>query len=210
MRVIFPMFDTAFQIAALKTTNIKSINQLANKRVGVGPPAGTAGTYMPEIFKVLGLSPIVRHGSWDDMKIQALAGELDAVAFVGGVPFPALTELNTVQPVEFIVPSSEQIDTVRKALPEMSASLVSKGTYPSLMADYHTIGLFNFAIAHKDLPDDLVYGIVKATFQNTSEMVQAQASARETIPANIRRNNVLPVHPGAARYYHEAGIAVPP
>jgi hypothetical protein len=39
--------------------------------------------------------------------------------------------------------------------------------------------------------------------------VKAQPSAKETIPANISRDTVLPLHPGAERYYREIGIPIP-
>jgi TRAP-type uncharacterized transport system substrate-binding protein len=60
------------------------------------------------------------------------------------------------------------------------------------------------------LPDDLIYKIVKAVFDNRDELMKAQSSAKETIPENMDRNTMLPLHPGAARYYRELGIAVRP
>lgn len=209
MRVIFPMFDTAFQFAALKSVEIKSLDQLDGKRVGVGPRAGTGGTYLPPMFNALAISPIIRHGSWDGMKAQAIAGDLHAIAFVGGVPFPALAKLNAEQAIDFIEPSAEQVAVIRKKLPEFSSSLVRKGTYPSLEADYATIGLYNFAIAHKDLPEELVYRIVKAAFDNRDELVKAYSAAKETVPGNIGKNVLLPMHPGAVRYYREIGVSIP-
>ncbi len=209
MRVIFPMFDTAFQFVALKGAGIRSLDQLANKRVGAGPRAGTAGTYLPEIFKALGLAASIRHGSWDDMKTQILAGDLDAICFAGGVPFPALNEVASAHPIAFIEPSAEQVAIIRKQLPEISPSVVKNDNYAALAKDYSTFGLYNFAIAHKDLPDDLVYRIVKAVFDNNAEMIKAQLSARETVPPNIARDTLLPLHPGAVRYYQEVGIRIP-
>ena len=88
--------------------------------------------------------------------------------------------------------------------------MIPAGTYRSRTQDYYTIGLYNFAIAHKDLPDDLIYKIVKAVFANRDELMKAQSSAKETIPANIDRNTMIPLHPGAVRYYREVGVAVPP
>jgi uncharacterized protein len=140
---------------------------------------------------------------------QLTTDDLDAAAFVGGIPFPALAELSTTQPLDFIEPSAEHIAVIRKELPEISPSKVEAGTYSSLNRDYQTIGLFNFVVAHMDVPDDLVYRIVKAVFDNRNELMKAQPSAKETIPANIGRNTTLPLHPGAARYYREIGVAVP-
>jgi TRAP-type uncharacterized transport system substrate-binding protein len=41
-------------------------------------------------------------------------------------------------------------------------------------------------------------------------LAESQSSAKETIPANIDRNTMLSLHPGALRHYREIGIAVPP
>src|SRR5499433_3624899 len=57
MRVIFPMYDSAFQFATLKRLAIKSLDDFAGLRIGVGPRAGTGGTYVPEIFKSLASPP---------------------------------------------------------------------------------------------------------------------------------------------------------
>jgi len=210
MRVIFPMYDTAFQFAAPKRRAIASLDDFAGLRIGVGPRAGTGGTYVPEIFKALGITADIRFGAIDQMTSQLANGKLDGVAIGTGFPIPALAELDTVQPVDFIQPTPEQNAIVKKKIPEITPSVIPAGTYRSLAQDYHTIGLYNFAVAHKDLPDDLIYKIVKAVFDNRDELIRAQSSAKETIPANIDRNTMLPLHPGAIGYYREVGIAVPP
>jgi hypothetical protein len=46
-------------------------------------------------------------------------------------------------------------------------------------------------------------------FDNHEELVKAQSSAKETVPANISRNTILPLHPGAERYYREIGVPIP-
>jgi uncharacterized protein len=107
------------------------------------------------------------------------------------------------------VPSPEQIAGIRKQLPEITPSTIAAGTYRSLTKDYPTIGLYNFAVAHKDLSEDLVYRIVKAVFDNHADLVKAHPLGKETVPENIERNTLLPLHPGALRYYREKGIAVP-
>ena len=79
--------------------------------------------------------------------------------------------------------------------------------YPSLLRHYQTLGLYNFAVARADLPDDLVYSVVRAVFENHEEMMEAHAAAAATVAANIDRNSFLPVHPGAIRYYRQIGKA---
>jgi TRAP transporter TAXI family solute receptor len=209
MRVIFPMYDTAFQFVAAKRLRLNWLDDLTGLRLGGGPRAGTGGTYLPTILKALDIKASLRFGAWESMTAQLKSDELDGIVFVAGFPLPALTELIASYPVDFIQPSADQIAAVRKELPELSQSTVPAGTYASLARDYQTLGLFNFAVAHKDLPDDLVYKIVKAVFDHREELVKTQSSAKETVPANIGRDTILPLHPGAERYYREIGIPIP-
>jgi uncharacterized protein len=209
MRVIFPMYDTAFQFVAAKRLRINWLEDMAGLRIGAGPRAGTGGTYLPMLFKTLDINANLRFGAWESIASQLKSGELDAIVFSAGFPTPALAELIAAEPLDFIQPSADQIALIRKEIPEITPSTVPAGTYSSLARDYQTIGLYNFAIAHKDLPDDLVYKILKAVFDNHDDLVKAQSSAKETVPANISRNTVLPLHPGAERYYREIGIPIP-
>jgi len=210
LRVIFPMYDTAFQFVAPKRLAIKSLTDLAGLRVGVGPRAGTAGTYVPKIFKLLGITAEIRFGAVEHMTSELATGKLDAVAIASGFPIQPLAELDVTQPIDLIQLTPEQNAEIRKQLPELTASTIPAGTYRSLLQDYSIIGLYNFAIAHKDLADDLVFKIVKEVFENRDELVKSQSLAKETIPANIGRNTMLPLHPGAVRFYREAGVPLPP
>jgi hypothetical protein len=64
---------------------------------------------------------------------------------------------------------------------------------------------YNFAVAHADLPNDLVYNIVRVVFEKHEEMMEVHAAAAATVPANVERNTFLPLHPGAIRYYRQIG-----
>ena len=79
----------------------------------------------------------------------------------------------------------QEIATLRLTMPELSASVVAAGSYPTLRRRYDTVGLFNFAVAHKDLPDDLVTAVVDTVFANNERMVEFHPAAAETIPSNI-------------------------
>jgi TRAP transporter TAXI family solute receptor len=210
LRVIFPMYDTTFQFVVHKRLAAKSLDDFKGLRIGGGPRGGTSGTYVEQVFKILGIPAVVRHGAWDNLGSQLAERELDGAAAAIGAPFPILAQLDAQQIVDFITPSPEQITSIRKQIPEITPSTIAAGTYRSLTKDYPTIGLYNFAVAHKDLPDGLVYQIVNTVFENQAELVKAHPVAKETIPENIERNTLFPLHPGALRYYREKGIAIPP
>jgi TRAP transporter TAXI family solute receptor len=123
------------------------------------------------------------------------------------VPFPAFIELEARNRVRYVALTPENIAALRLAMPELTPSRVPAGTYPSLLRDYQTLGLYNFAVAHADLPNDLVYNIVRIVFEKHEEMMEVHASAAATVPANMERNTFLPLHPGAIRYFRQVGRA---
>jgi len=207
MRAIFPMYDTPFQFLVLQESGIRSIAEIAGKRVGVGPRGGTSATYFPQFFNSLKIPVTLVFGEWAELAAQVHQRTVDVLAVGAGVPFPSFVELEAKDKVRYIAFGSEQIATLRLAMPELTPSLIPAGTYPSLLRHYRTLGLYNFVVAHADLPDDLVYNVVRTVFENQEEMMEAHAAAAATVPANIDRNSFLPLHPGAIRYYRQIGKA---
>ena len=207
MRVAFPMYDTPFHFLVLQDSGIRAIEEMSGKRVGVGPRGGTSAAYVPEFFAALKVSSNLLYGDWSDLAAQMHAGALDALAVAAGVPFPSFIELEARDRVRYVSLTPEQVAALRLAMPELTPSRIPAGTYPSLVRSYQTVGLYNFAVAHADLPDDLVYRVVKAAFENHDQMLEVHAAAAATVPANIARNSFLPLHPGAIRYYRQIGAA---
>lgn len=209
MRALFPMYDTPFQVAVLRSSGITTLQQLDDRPVGIGPRAGTGGTYIPDIMKLLGVAPDIKYGSIDDLATELLAGRYTASATMTGVPVPALTHAEDNQPLTFIALTPEQISVVQKAFPEMSPSTIPSKAYKSLTTDYVTFGVYNFAIGRADLPDGLVYQMLKTLFENAPALAGELPAAIDTVPQNVSKDTFLPLHPGAIRYYREMGISIP-
>jgi len=209
IRALFPMYDTPFHFVALEKSGIKSVKDLAGKRAGVGPRAGTCGTYFPLMFEALGIKATIRNGQASDMGANLQDGLIDAFPFCAGIPIAAYSELETTNKVTFFTYTDEEIARLKKALPELSDSVIPKGTYKQQTADHKTVGVYNFSIAHKDVPEDLAYAVTKAVLDNNAALVKGHAAGKETLTENWNRNTFLPFHPGAVRYYKEKGINLP-
>lgn len=210
IRALFPMYDTPFHFVTTDKTGIKTVAEMNGKTIGAGPKAGTPGTYFPQMFEVLGLKANWRFGQASDMQNQLADSLLDVFAFAAGLPIAAFSELEAQRPVRFITFTDQQMATLKQKMPELSDSVIPKGTYKTLMEDHKTLGVYNFAITHKDLPDDVAYKIVKAVLENNDRMVKGHAAAVETVAKNADRNAFLPFHPGAVKYYKEKGITLNP
>lgn len=209
IRAMFPMYDTPFHFITLEKTPIKAVKDLDGKKAGVGPRAGTCGTYFPLMFKALKLNVTVRNGQGSDMAANLADGLIDAFPFCAGVPIAAYSELEKTNKVRFFTFTSDEIAILKKAMPELSDSLIKKGSYAQQTEDHKTVGVFNFAIAHKDLPDSLVYQVTKAVLENNAAMKKGHAASVETIFENWDRNTFLPFHPGTIKYLKEKGVNVP-
>jgi uncharacterized protein len=196
MRALFPMYDT-------------TVAQFNDRNIGTGPRAGAQGSYVPAMLAAVGVSAKVGNAGWESLTAGLLDGRYDGIVMLSGTPSPILKQVETKEPLVFVSLTQEQIEKIRKAMPELTISQIGSGVYASLDKIYTTVGLFAFAIGRDDLPDELVYQLVKAVFDNQPRLVQAISAATETIPQNAVKDTFLPFHPGAVRYYREIGIKIP-
>jgi TRAP transporter TAXI family solute receptor len=210
VRALFPMYDTPFHGVALRRSGIAGHAQLAGRSIGVGPRGGTAGTYYPQMLNTLGVRPSgLRYGAGTDLAGQLQDGLLDAFLFAAGAPVPAFGEIEAQAEVAFLDFTPEEIRRLTTAFPELSPLSLPPGTYRRQQAPLNLVGMYNFAIGHRLLADDLAYEITRAVLGQPARLRAALAVAAETLAANWAKNTFLPFHPGAARYLREAGQAVP-
>ncbi len=209
LRALFPMYQTPFQVIALQSSGIDSVAALDGKRVSVGPAAGTAGTYWPRFFDILGLSPEVSYAGASDATGQVKDGLVDAFAFAAGVPTSAFSQLAAENPVNIFALTTEEQQKILAERPELAAFAIPGNTYQGFPDDLPTVALWNFVITSDELPESLAYEITKLVMENNDRMKQIHVTAAETIAANTDKNTFLPFHPGAVRYYEEIGITIP-
>jgi len=209
LRALFPMYQTPFQVVALKSSGITSVADLNGKRVSVGPAGGTAATYWPRFFEAAGVSANVSFSGANDATGQVKDGLIDAFAFAAGVPISAFAQIAAENPVNIFGFTPEEQTKILEAMPELAAFEVPGGLYQGFPDPQGTVSLWNFAVANAEMPETLAYEITKLVMENNERMVQIHATASETIAENIDKNTFLPFHPGAVRYFEEKGITIP-
>ncbi|PWU71089.1 C4-dicarboxylate ABC transporter substrate-binding protein [Ochrobactrum sp. POC9] len=208
IRAIAPMYISPFQMAALASSGLDELSDLQGRRVGLGP-AGGSGGYWTKWFEALDISIEASYGPFGDQMGQLADRRLDAVGAAPGIPAAAYTELETMEPAHFFAFPDEAIAQLTAEYPFLQPTEIPAGTYPSLKEPLQTIGMWNFMLTNADLSDSLIYEITKAIYEHHDELVASHGSARESLAENMVQNRFLPVHPGAARYYAEAGITLP-
>ena len=58
------------------------------------------------------------------------------------------------------------------------------------------------------MPEELAYKLTKGTFARQSDLLATHRAAQYTVPQNAKYNTI-PIHPGAIRFYKEAGVQIP-
>lgn len=209
VRALFPMYMTPFQGITLRSSGITTVSDLAGKRVSVGPAGGTPGTYWPRFLEALDVNANVSFAGAADAASQMKDGLIDAFVFAAGLPIGAFSQLAAEADVITFGFTPEEHAVILESFPEVSAFTIPAGTYTVQDEDELSVAMWNFAVAHQDMPESLAYEITKLVLENNERMMQIHAAASETLIENWDKNSFLPYHPGAVRYLEEQGITVP-
>jgi TRAP transporter TAXI family solute receptor len=209
VRALFPMYETPFHGIALRSSGITGLGDLAGKRVAVGPAGGTPGTYWPRFLEALGIEANVSFAGAADAAGQLQDGLIDAFLFAAGLPIGAFSQLDAEADVVTFGFNEEEHAAVLEAFPEVSDFTIPGGLYGAQAEDQDSVAMWNFAVAHADMPESLAYEITKLVLENNERMMQIHAAAAATLPENWDNNGFLPFHPGAVRYFEEKGITIP-
>ena len=94
-----------------------------------------------------------------------------------------------------------------KPYPFYSAVTLPAETYSDLDEDLTGINVGNMQlITHANVDEDIVYNFTKIMYENREQMAERHPAAKAINPKNAIRNTGTPFHPGAIKYYKEAGI----
>lgn len=209
LRALFPMYQTPLQAAVLTSSGVATFEDLDGKRVNMGPASGTSATYWQRYFDTTGMTVNASFAGASDAAGQLADGLIDAFVFAAGLPTGAFSQLAVEQEVTFLSMSEANVKTFLDAVPSMQVFTIPAGTYNGQDYDVTTVSMWNFAVANASVPDSLAYEITKLALEDNARMVQIHASAIETLAENWDKNNFMPFHPGAVRYYEEIGITIP-
>lgn len=140
-----------------------------------------------------------------------LAGQIDGANPGGGLPVAAMTQLFARGADQFTVLAFTD-EQAKKADGEVGLyvpTVIPAETYPNQTKPIRTIVQPNFLACNASVPEEDVYEITKAIFENLPFLNGIHAATREMKLETAMAGLVNPVHPGAAKYYAEKGVTVP-
>jgi len=205
LRALFPMYETSFQIVALRSSGLTSLGQLAGKRVGVGPAGGPAESFFKGLAEATGLQIQTVAGTPVALAADLQAGRIDALWQGASLPIPVIKQIaDTTEAVVFGL-SDLEVAAMLKRFPFLSQATVAPNMYRGQTGPIKSVAGWNFVMAHKDLPNADAYFITK-TILSAANPKAIAVSAEPTRTANAPNNAVVPFHPGALQFYREKGL----
>lgn len=134
---------------------------------------------------------------------------IDAGIIAAGYPIAAIMELARDIPIRLLETEPDVLKKLRAEYPNVTPFVIPSGTYKGIDKDVHTYTLPQMWLCRTDLSEDLVYQILKAVYDNSSERNAIHPMAKKyTVENAFKGSKSVPVgyHPGAIKYYKEKGI----
>ncbi|WP_334065054.1 TAXI family TRAP transporter solute-binding subunit [Limimaricola cinnabarinus] len=212
IRAVGSLYANMVQIVTPADSGISSIEDLAGKRVSVGAPGSGTEVNARTLLEANGMS-------FDDFEAQrlnfnetadALAnGDIDAGFWSVGAPTSSILNLATTQDVRMISLTEEQVAAATEADQTFAALSLAGGTYEGIDEDVATIGVPNVLVVSSETDEETVYQITKAMYENIADLQAVHPAANETTVEFTMNATPVPLHPGALRYFEEAGAEIP-
>lgn len=208
IRVIANLYPEDMHLVLPKGVKLSSLKDLNGKKVGVAAAGSGTQVSVRMILKHYGIKAS-EHELGLAQSTQRLAdGQLDAFFYAGGTPFAALIQLGSTKGFELYTFSKAEQKAINKIIPYYVDSMIPAGTYENITYDVPTLAVNGQLITSVEQPTELIYQITKALWnKNTRKLLDKGHSKGKVIRMETALKGVLiPVHPGAAKYYKEVGL----
>lgn len=182
--------------------------------VGERPAMPEIGSVTEALLKTGGLSTsdvnVISTAETGDTEQQFRMGTVQAAIIPGGPNVTSVVQLFRDGVADALYLDDAQIAAMKAELPPfLFTRTLPAGHFQGQEKDLTVFGLNTYFVAGPDAPEDEVYAITKALFENQAEFAAFHSSAKEWTLANTLANPIVPFHPGAVRYFKEVGAWTP-
>jgi len=211
LRAIFSVHPEPFTVVARADSGIKEFKDLKGKRVNIGNPgSGQRGT-MEVVMKAYGWTKA-------DFKLaselksaeqgKALCdNKIDAFVFTIGHPSGNIKEATTSCNSILINVTGPEIDKLVAENAYYRKATIPAGMYRGTDTDTKTFGVGATFVSSTDVPEDVIYNVVKAVFENFDQFQKLHPCFKVLKKEEMIKDGLsAPLHKGAIKYYKEAGL----
>jgi uncharacterized protein len=211
LRAMFSVHSEPYQLIAGKDSGIHAWSDLKGKRFNIGNPGsgqrGTTEELMKADNMTTGDFAAATELTSTEQSTALCDGNIDAFGYTVGFPNAGVA-VATDGCGAYVVdlksdPGAQKLVAEH---PYYSWATIPKGTYSTTKKDVTTFGVKATFVTSADVPDDVVYQVTKAVFENMDLFRSLHPAFAHLDPKQmIKAGLSAPIHPGALKYYKEKG-----
>ncbi len=211
LRSVFSLHSEMFTVAVAKNSKIKTFADLKGNRVNIGDEGSGMRVTMQELMHAYRWTN-ASFAKATEMKptdaAQALCEKkIDAMVFTAGHPNGLVQEITSNCGARLIPVEGKKVDALIASNPYYARTAIPGGMYTGNAQNTPTFGGRATLVTTADMDEEEVYQLTKAVFENfdsfkTLHFVFATLDKERMVTSAL----IAPIHPGALRYYREAGL----
>ena len=210
LRAVFSLQSEVFTILARRDANIASFDDLKGKRVNVGNPGSGTRASMEQLLAAKGWKmgdfSLASELKADEHGAALCDNKIDAFFYGVGHPSANIQDPVTTCGAKLVNITGPAIDKLVADNSYYAKATIPAGLYKGNDQATQTYGVLATFVTSAKAPDDQVYTLVKAVFDNFDEFKKLHpAFAHLSAEHMVKDGLSAPLHPGAAKFYKEKG-----
>jgi len=211
LRAIFSLHAEPFTVVARADAGIQNFNDLKGKRVNIGNPGSGQYETMKVLMAALGWTTddfsMVSELKSEEQSRALCENQVDAMVFVVGHPSGSIEEAATSCDAVLVNVTGPAVDKLVADNDYYRKATIPGGMYRGSDHDTDTFGVGATLVTSANVPDDIVYHVVKAVFENFDEFKTLHPALSFLKKEEMIKDGLsAPLHSGAIKYYREAGL----
>jgi len=206
IRTLWPIPGIVMHWVVREDSGVKSLRDLVGKRFIPGGAGSAGARFTMQVLDAIGIKDKVKLQTVDlNEGVQAVKNRR-AVGFstASSAPASMVEEIAATMPIRLLELKDEDYQKVSK---KFVRYVIPSGTYKGVDYDVKTMSLQVGTYTLADLPEDVVYKITKAFWENRKVWEKAHP-AMKLVKMDELNLLVAKIHPGALKYYKEIGFRV--
>ena len=210
LRAVFSLHPEPFTVLTRKEAGIKRFEDLKGKRFNVGNPGSGTRASLEELLDAMGwkLSDFALASALkaDEHGAALCDNKIDGFIYGVGHPSANIQDPTTTCGARLVPLTGAAVDKLVAERPYYARATIPGGLYANNPEPVPTYGVVATLVTSSKVPDDVVYALVKAVFDNFDAFKRLHPAFAHLNPRDMVRNGLsAPLHDGAARYYREKG-----
>jgi TRAP transporter TAXI family solute receptor len=210
LRAVFSVFPEALMVLSRKEANVKKFEDFKGKRFNVGNPGSGTRATIEMLMANSGMKnsdfTLTSELKPDEHGAALCDNKIDGFGFVVASPAANIQDPTTTCGAKLVPIAGPAVDKLVKDYPYFAYATIPGGMYPGNPDAIKTFGVVASFLTSAKVPDNVVYAMVSAVFDNFDEFKKLHPALANLTPKDMIKNGMTaPLHPGAVKYYKEKG-----